>query len=73
MGLKKRNVPLIFVPLVVRRMFPANILDLFQFFMMSNKIDESMIWHQRNGDLHFNVMKSLCMKNMVQGLPSISF
>ena len=73
MGHKKRNMPLIFVPLVGRRMFPANILDLFEFSMMSNKIDESMIWRQRNGHLHFNAMKLLCMKNMVQGLPCISF
>ena len=54
-------------------MFPINILDLFEFFMMSDKIDKSMIWHQRYGHLYFSVMKFLHTKNMVQGLPSISF
>ena len=41
--------------------------------MMLDKIDESMICHQRYGHLHFNAMKLLCTKNVVQGLPSISF
>ena len=59
--------------MVGRRMFPVNILDFFEFFMMLDKIDESMIWHQRYGHLNFNAMKLLYMKNMVQGLPSISF
>ena len=53
----KRNVPSIFVLMVGRTMFPINILDLFEFSMMSYKIDESMIWNQRYGHLHFNAMK----------------
>ena len=66
-------MPLIFVPKVGRRMFPVNILDLFEFAMMSNQIDESVIWHQRYGHFHFNAMKLLCTKNMVQRIPYISF
>ena len=31
-----------------------------------------MIWHQKYGHLHFNTMKVLDTKNMVEGLPSIS-
>ena len=54
-------------------MFPVNILDLFDFALMLDKIDESMLWHQRYGHLHFNAMTLLYTKTMVQGLPSISF
>ena len=70
---KKRNMPPIFVLMVGRRMFPVIILDLFEFSMMSNRIDESMIWHQRYAHFHFNVMMLLYMKNMVEVLPSISY
>ena len=43
----------LFVVLMVgRRMFSINILDLFEFLMMSDKIDEFMIWNQRYGHLH---------------------
>ena len=62
-----------FVPMVGQRMFPVNILDFFEFVMMLDKIDESMIWHQRYGHFNFNAMKLLYTKNMVQGLPYISF
>ena len=41
--------------------------------MISDKIDESMIWHQRYGHLHFNAMNLLHTKNMVDGIPFISF
>ena len=69
---KKRNMPPIFVPTVGRRMFSVNILDLFEFAMISHKYDESMIWHQRYGHLHFNPMNFFHTKIMVQGLASIS-
>ena len=52
-------MPPIFVPMIGRRMFLVNILDLFEFLMMSDNTDKSMIWHQRYGHLHFNVMKLL--------------
>ena len=32
-----------------------------------------MIWHQRYGHLDFKVVKLLYTKNMVQGLPAMSF
>ena len=41
--------------------------------MISDMIDESLIWHQKYGHLHFNAMKLLYTNNMVEGLPSISF
>ena len=41
--------------------------------MMSDNIDKSMTWHQRYGHYHYNSMKLLYTKNMVEGLPSISF
>ena len=66
-------MPQIFVPMVGRRMFLVNILYLFEFAIISDEIDESIIWHQRYGHLHFNSMKLLYTKNMVEGLPSISF
>ena len=70
-GNKNRNMSTIFVPMVGQRMFPINILDFFEFSIISNKIDESMIWHQMYGHLYFNAMKVLYTKNMVQGLPYI--
>ena len=66
-------MPLIFVSMVSRRMFPINILNLFEFSIMSDKIDEPMIWHQRYGHLYSNTTKLLDTNNMVEGLPSISF
>ena len=45
-------MPPIFVPAVCQRMFLVNILGLFEFVMMSDKIDKSMIWHERYGHLH---------------------
>ena len=54
-------------------MFQIDILDLFEFAMMSEKIDESMVWHKRYGHFHFNAIKLLYTKNMFQGLPTISF
>ena len=43
-GHKKRNMPPIYVLIAGQRMFHINILDLFVFSMMFDKIDESMIW-----------------------------
>ena len=59
-------MPPIAISKVVQKVFPINIIDLFEFYMMSNKIDESMIWHQQYGHLPFNTMKLLHTKNMVQ-------
>ena len=56
--------------LVGQRMFLIYILDLFEFSMISNKIDASMIFHQMYGHLHFNDINLLdamqtidCRKN----------
>ena len=65
-------MPPICVPTVGRRMFSVNILDLFEFSMISHQYDESMIWHQSYGHLHFNPMNFFHTKIMVQGLASIS-
>ena len=54
------------------RMFLINNLYFFEFSVMSDMIDESIIWHQSYGHLHFNAMK-LLQKKIVQGLPSTSF
>ena len=41
--------------------------------MMSNRVDDSMIWYQGYGHLLFNALKLFYRKNMVEGLPSILF
>ena len=55
-------MPPMSIRMVGRRMFPINNLDFLEFSMMSNKIGESMVWHQGYGHLNFNAMK-LCFKD----------
>ena len=50
-------MPLISILMVGQRIFSINILDLYVFSMIFNKIDEFMIWHHKHDYLKFNTMK----------------
>ena len=50
---------LISILIFAQRIFPINILDLYVFSMISNKIDEYMIWHHKYDYLKFNTIKLL--------------
>ena len=65
-------MPPLFVLMVGQRMFPIIIFYLFEFTIMPEKLDESLIWNKSYGLLYFNAMKLLYTNNMLQELPSIS-
>ena len=42
---KKRKMTLTSISMVGQGKFSINILDLFEFLMISNTIDETIMWH----------------------------